>query len=239
MSYLPVGSILDHRNDPNRTSTGPHLDIKFKRGYGDQRAMSIPLSSKPGLAQAAMRVGPMSAKALIAYQITSGYGNAQRHRPNLAHRNHFALRASTTASVLAPTCSLQGEGRYSPENTVGVIYTKDADGNPYEVELTHTKLGQASGGVTDDGSPSVVHNPDEDGSFTPQVQAKERAQEFISRKRTAGDVVDGFGNGFDQMKSTALADNLRSAQEAIIQKRMDAGESFGSISVPKPQNNNG
>ena len=150
-----------------------------------------------------------------------------------------ALRASTTASLLAPTSTLQGEGRYSPENTIGVIYTKDADGNPYEVLLTHTKLGQASGGVTDDGSPSVVHNPDEDGSFTPQVQAKERAQEFISRKRTAGDVVDGFGNGFDQMKSTALADNLRSAQEAIIQKRMDAGESFGSISVPKPQNNNG
>ena len=86
--------------------------------------------------------------------------------------------------------------------------------------------------------------PDEDGSFSPPVtagagEAKERAQQFITRKRTAGDVVDGFGNGFDQMKSTALADNLQSAQEAIIQKRMDAGESFGSITVPQPQQNNG
>ena len=230
MTYTPVGSIIDHRKDPNRT-TGDHLDVKINRRYGDRGPVDP--SSKPGLLKR-IRFGD-DRHGLDRYPVTSGYQPKGRKLGGVT-KPHYGIDYGIAAGT---NIYWQGEGRYSPENTIGVVYTKDDKGNPYEVLLTHTKLGQPSGGVTDDGSPSVVHNPDEDGSFTPQVQAKERAQEFISRKRTAGDVVDGFGNGFDQMKSTALADNLRSAQEAIIQKRMDAGESFGSISVPKPQNNNG
>lgn len=228
MSYLSVGSVLDHRNDPN-PSTGAHLDIKINRRYGDRGHVN-PLE-KPGLLNR-LRVGP-ERKPLSDYQITSGYGRrkAPTKGASTFHKGiDYGIGAGTNLFW-------EGEGRYSPENTIGAIYTKDADGNPYEVLLTHTKLGAASGGVTDDGAPSQVHSPDEDGSLTPQVEAKERAQQFITRQRTAGDVVDGFGNGFDQMKSSALADNLRSAQEAIIQKRMDAGESFGSITVPQQQNN--
>ena len=46
-------------------------------------------------------------------------------------------------------------------------------------------------------------------------------------KRTAADVVKGFGNDYGSMKSQGLAAALRGAQESIIQKRMDAGEDFG------------
>ena len=235
MTYLPVGSILDHRNDPN-PSNGDHLDVKINRLYGDKGHVN-PLT-KPGLLNR-IRVGK-DRKGLDAYPITSGYGPRDTGIKG-ASKYHKGIDYGIPAGT---NLFFEGEGRYSPENTIGAIYTKDAKGNPYEVLLTHTKLGQSSGGVTDDGSPAVVHSPDEDGSFSPPVtagagEAKERAQQFITRKRTAGDVVDGFGNGFDQMKSTALADNLQSAQEAIIQKRMDAGESFGSITVPQPQQNNG
>ena len=230
MSYLPVGSILDHRNDPN-PSNGPHLDVKINRLYGDKGHVN-PLT-KPGLLKR-IRVGD-DHKGLDAFPITSGYGPRDTGIQG-ASKYHKGIDYGIGAGT---NIYWQGEGRYSPENTIGAIYTKDEKGNPYEVLLTHTKLGQASGGVTDDGSPSVVHNPDEDGSLSPQGVAKERAQEFITRARTASDVVDGFGNGFDQMKSSALADNLRSAQEAIIQKRMDAGERFGSITVPQPPSNNG
>ena len=175
-----------------------------------------------------LRRGRIDITDFSAYQITSGYGKrkAPTKGASTFHKGiDYGIGAGTNLFW-------QGHDTYSPENTVGVIYTKDDNTILFLWWLTHTKLGQASGGVTDDGSPSVVHNPDDDGSFG---QAKERAQEYITRKRTAGDVVDGFGNGFDQMQSTALADNLRSAQEAIVQKRMDAGESFGSITVPKPQ----
>ena len=90
-------------------------------------------------------------------------------------------------------------------------------------------------GVTDDGAPAPASavNPD-------HAEAHDRAQQYITRARTAGEVVEGLGNDFGQMKSQALGDHLRSAQEAIIQKRMDAGESFGSIQVPQqPKQNNG
>ena len=51
-------------------------------------------------------------------------------------------------------------------------------------------------------------------------------------KRTAEQVVEGFGNNFGEMKSSRLADALKGAQTSIIQKRMDAGEDFGYV-TPK------
>lgn len=51
-------------------------------------------------------------------------------------------------------------------------------------------------------------------------------------KRTAEQVVEGFGNNFGEMKSSRLADALKGAQTSIVQKRMDAGEDFGYV-TPK------
>ena len=150
MTYLPVGSILDHRNDPN-PSNGDHLDVKINRLYGDKGHVN-PLT-KPGLLNR-IRFGK-DRKGLDAYPITSGYGPRDTGIKG-ASKYHKGIDYGIPAGT---NLFFEGEGRYSPENTIGAIYTKDAKGNPYEVLLTHTKLGQSSGGVTDDGSPAVVHSP--------------------------------------------------------------------------------
>ena len=69
--------------------------------------------------------------------------------------------------------------------------------------------------------------------------AVERVKKFKQVAREAKDVVDGFGNDFDSMKSSRLAEALRGAQTDIIKKRMKNGETFGTKQVevkpePKP-----
>jgi len=64
---------------------------------------------------------------------------------------------------------------------------------------------------------------------SPVETAKERVQSY--KAFTAGDVVEGFNNNFDDMTSEGLAGALKGAQESIIQKRMDAGENFGGRMV--------
>ena len=64
---------------------------------------------------------------------------------------------------------------------------------------------------------------------TPQQEAVERVQQY--KANTAEDVVKNFGNDFGSMKSSRLGDALAGAQQNIIQKRMDNGESFGGKMV--------
>jgi len=68
-------------------------------------------------------------------------------------------------------------------------------------------------------------------------------KELATRKKTAKEVVDGLGNNFGSMKSQRLGAALQGAQESIIQKRLDNGENFGTITeeitVPRSTNNNG
>lgn len=64
---------------------------------------------------------------------------------------------------------------------------------------------------------------------TPQQEAVERVQQY--KANTAEDVVKNFGNDFGSMKSSRLGDALAGAQQNIIQKRMDSGESFGGKMV--------
>ena len=64
---------------------------------------------------------------------------------------------------------------------------------------------------------------------TPQQEAVERVQQY--KANTAEDVVKNFGNDFGSMKSNRLGDALAGAQQNIIQKRMDNGESFGGKMV--------
>ena len=83
--------------------------------------------------------------------------------------------------------------------------------------------------------PSMMADTPSMNSNGNQVEAKERAQEYITRNMNAGEVVNSFGNDFDNMESERLGNALQSAQEAIIQKRMDSGESFGMIQALKEE----
>lgn len=64
---------------------------------------------------------------------------------------------------------------------------------------------------------------------TPQQEAVERVQQY--KANTATDVVKGFDNDFESMKSNRLAKALAGAQVNIVQQRMDNGESFGGKMV--------
>ena len=131
MAYIPVGSVIDWRQDPNPTS-GNHLDVKINRLYGDRGHIN-PLT-KPELLER-IRIGD-NRQGLSAFPITSGYGPRNTGIAG-ASRYHKGIDYGIGAGT---QIYWQGEGRYSPENTIGVIYTNDSAGNPYEVLLTHTQL---------------------------------------------------------------------------------------------------
>ena len=78
----------------------------------------------------------------------------------------------------------------------------------------------------DEGATALQPSQPEDKS---KAEAKERAIKFVTRDKTAGEAVKDFGNDFAKMKSKRLGDALAGAQEAILQKRMDGGETFGTI----------
>lgn len=131
MAYIPVGSIIDHKQDPNPTN-GPHLDIKINRLYGDRGHIN-PLD-KPELLSR-IKIGD-NRQGLAAFPITSGYGPRNTGIPG-ASTYHKGIDYGISAGN---QIYWEGEGRYNPENTIGVIYTNDSAGNPYEVLLTHTQL---------------------------------------------------------------------------------------------------
>ena len=103
-----------------------------------------------------------------------------------------------------------------------------------------------SGYDPDATAPAPVGQPNS-GTDTPKPDAPvadvpgavERVKKFKAVANEAGDVVKGFGNDFDSMKSSRLAEALRGAQTDIIKERMKKGENFGTKLVevepePKP-----
>jgi hypothetical protein len=66
-----------------------------------------------------------------------------------------------------------------------------------------------------------------------QTEAIQRVTEYITRYKNAKEVVDDLGNNFDQMKSQRLGAALQETQEDIINKRMQSGETFGTIRALK------
>lgn len=178
MSGIPVGRIIDYRKDPN-SSTGDHLDVKIKRLYGDKGYVNP--SSKPGLLKQ-IRFGE-DRHGLEKYPVTSGYG-MRTHPVRGGQKMHYGIDYGIGAGT---QIYWQGEGRYSPENTLGIIYTNDQAGNPYEVHLTHTELAGASPGQlasdnTVDGTGAAPSLPASAESTPDPVvgaaDAKERAQNY-------------------------------------------------------------
>ena len=216
---ISAGSILDYRNDPN-PSSGDHLDIKILRKYGD--GGHVDPSTKQGLLDR-FRFGNADTgfKTLADYTMTSGYGPRDTGIPG-ASKFHKGLDYGIGAGT---QIHYEGDGKYWSENGIGILSVKDANGNPYEIELTHTAVGQPGGtdgfsvnGVQTEGDPA---NPK-------HVKAKEKACTWATRAKTAEQTVAGFGNDFGSMKSKGLGAALQGAQESIIQKRMDGGTQFGS-----------
>ena len=198
---ISVGTILDHTVDPN-PSNGPHLDVKINRLYGDKGHVN-PLH-KPGLLKN-IKVGK-DRRPLSDFPITSGFGPRDTGIPG-ASRFHKGIDYGIAAGT---PVFWSGQGRYSPENTIGVIYTNDEDGNPYEVLLTHTQLAGATGPapamqVSDTSPPpanDTVVTPE-----TPQQQAVERVTNYKEMSKQALDAE------YDRLRTespdTAAAEGMK------------------------------
>lgn len=213
---IRAGSIIDYRNDPNPTS-GDHLDIKILRKYGD--GGHVDPSTKQGLLDR-FRFGSADNgfKTLADYSMTSGYGPRDTGIPG-ASKFHKGLDYGIGAGT---QINYEGEGKYWSENGIGILSVKDANGNPYEIELTHTAVG-------DPFDAAGVQSPPTTTTTDNKSQAKEKAQAWKTREMTASEAVDALGNDFGSMKSSRLGAALSGAQENIYQKRADRGMSLGTL----------
>ena len=219
---LKVGSILDYRNDPN-PSSGDHLDIKILRKYG--KGGHVDPSTKQGLLSR-FKFGNADTgfKTLADYTMTSGYGPRDTGIPG-ASKFHKGLDYGIGAGT---QIHYDGEGKYWSENGIGIISVTDDAGNPYEIELTHTAVGDPSEGLNPGNTPT---DGDASNDNPTHVKAKEKATAWATRAKSAEEVVAGFGNDFGSMKSKGLGSKLQSVQEGIVQKRMDANPTanFGTV----------
>ena len=203
---IPVGSILDHTVDPN-PSSGPHLDVKINRLYGDKGHVN-PLE-KPGLLKN-IKVGK-DRRSLSDFPITSGYGPRDTGIPG-ASRFHKGIDYGIDTGT---QLYWAGQGRYSPENTIGVIYTNDEAGNPYEVLLTHTQL--ASGNAPAPAQPiaptmpaSIDPTPQSNDTVLPSTNAQQAVERALNYKEMSKQALN---TEYDRLRSaspdTAAAEGMK------------------------------
>ena len=227
-------------------STGPHLDFRVYNpatgGYEDPSSYTsyLTVGGKP-----------------FNYDVTSNYG--MRTHPihgdrRMHHGIDYATPTGTAIDVNGTHLSTWNDSGGGGIMSQYLIKTDDGD---REILMLHgsdqNKITAKSANTTYDSSnlsapappttldsdnteteePSLIPIDSDDSEAPDRLQlrstAKERAQEF--KAFSAGDVVKGFGNDFGSMKSSALGDALRGAQESIIQKRMDKGANFGGKMV--------
>ncbi|MAR09531.1 MAG: hypothetical protein CL681_06110 [Blastopirellula sp.] len=222
-------------------SRGPHLDFRVwdveKGGYVDPTPHLSRLQS--------------DGKAIIEqFEMTSPYG---ADRGSYIHKGvDYATPVGTAINVVGGkfigTTNDAGGGISSQ---YGVV---DDAGRKFDYILMH---GNDQNALTMDGfnhnfDYSTINNAGKDGSSSAtdldmapvdsnsdsvkeRIEAKERVQEFITRQRTAAEVVNSFGNDFGKMKSSRLGAALAGAQEDIVSKRMSEGMNPGMIRVLKEE----
>ena len=212
MSYLSVGKVIPWTADPNPTS-GDHLDVKINRLYGDRGHVNPLL--KPELLER-IRIGD-NYSGLSSFPITSGYGPRDTGIKG-ASKYHKGIDYGIPSGT---QIYWQGEGRYSPENTIGVIYTNDSAGNPYEILLTHTQLQGATGGaapayvpMSDTTTVTIPATPDVSTdvrySLTPETPAQTAVERALNYKEMTKQELD---TEYDRLRNespdTAAAEGMK------------------------------
>jgi hypothetical protein len=138
-SLLDVGYVTPAGQDIFPT-TAPHLDVRVMRDgkYVDPGTIRSLLTR--------LKVGkerkPLWQKQgeewKPSFQITSGFGNRKAPAPGAStwHPAHdYGVSGGTPLAW-------EGPGTFIPDKGFGTIKTTDAQGNPYEIKLLHTKGGK-------------------------------------------------------------------------------------------------
>ena len=206
-------------------SRGPHLDFRVwdvKKGrYVDPSRFTNALTS--------------GGKGIDQFTMTSPYG---------ADRGSYIHEGVDYATEIGTPIEVKGKFLGTFNDGGGGITSQYAhrgdDGEFYDLLLMH---GSDDNEVTMSGA---KHDFDygllgQEDPVTEIVvdsnplrsEAKQRAQEYINRERTAAEVVSALGNDFGDMKSARLGAALAGAQEDIIEERIRKGMQPGIIRVLK------
>ena len=206
-------------------SSGPHLDFRVwdveKGGYIDPTRFTNALTS--------------GGKGINQFRMTSPYG---ADRGSYIHQGvDYATEIGTPIEVKGKFLGTFNDGR---GGITSQYAHKGDDGRFYDLLLMH---GSDDNAVTMDAAKhdfdyNLLGNDDPVTEIVVDTnpvrsEAKQRAQEYINRERTAAEVVSALGNDFGDMKSARLGAALAGAQEDIIEERMRKGMQPGIIRVLK------
>jgi hypothetical protein len=140
-SYLEAGYVTPSGEDIFPT-TAPHLDVRIKSGdkYIDPGSLRSLLTRlkvgkerKPLWQQQGEEWKP-------GFAITSGFG---KRKPPTAGASSWHPAHDYAVAGGTPLF-WEGPGTFVPGKGYGTIKTTDAQGNPYEIKLLHTKGGKSS-----------------------------------------------------------------------------------------------
>jgi len=141
---IPIGIIVDPRKDVF-PSTGAHLDPRVIPRFGPRSGKRINPEEARTLLQNVL-VGPDQTPLVQQtkegwkwnFPITSKYG--PRTAPTAgASTYHEGIDLAIPAGT---QLTYKGYGTFQPEKGYGVLKTTDPQGNPYEIQLLHTKPGK-------------------------------------------------------------------------------------------------
>jgi hypothetical protein len=128
-------------------TTGEHLDVRVIPQFGPQKGNPVNPRNARSIVQNVLigdqrtpLVQPQGKGWKWNFPVTSEFG--QRIAPTKdASTFHKGLDIGLAAGT---PLAYRGYGTYRPDHGYGSIMTTDAQGNPYEIRLLHTKPGKAS-----------------------------------------------------------------------------------------------
>ena len=143
---IPVGSIVDPRQDVF-ASSGPHLDVRVIPRFGSQQGKRINPETARTLLQNIL-IGPGKTPLVQQtgndwrwnFPITSKFGPRNTGIPG-ASTYHEGIDVSGGGIAPGTPVAYKGYGTYQPDRGFGTIRTMDPQGNPYDIQLLHTKPG--------------------------------------------------------------------------------------------------
>jgi hypothetical protein len=197
---IPAGYIAWPGEDV-RPTTGPHLHLEIVPGFGEHKGKKINPRSLRSLAQNIL-IG--KDKIPLAQQqgenwnwnfpVTSEYG--QRTAP-VAGASTFHRGLDIGIAGGTPI-TYKGYGSYEPGEGFGTISTTDAQGNPYQIRLLHTRGGKKAAVAGPQGQPQMQPQPG--------IQTQPKVREQDQYKKYAELAL--FQNVLNQQGQPTIADQL-------------------------------
>ena len=188
---IPLGRIAAAGEDIFPT-TAPHLDVRVIPQFGPQKGKNIDPQTARTLLQNIV-VGENRTPLVQQqgdqwkwnYDITSPFGQRKAPVPG-ASTYHRGIDLSIDPQNIA----YKGTGTYTPGEGFGTLKTTDPQGNPYEIQLLHTKPGKQA-------------------SIAPQVESKAPPKE--ERDARTEDILKAFlyGTGMQGEKPKTLQQQLK------------------------------